>query len=556
MNKSSNLHLIALLIISIYYISSLLIFNAVVINPHDILDIHTPYDYIISKIINGNYNAASNFLSGEIKWFHIENIFYPINFLHLIFEIKQFYFIEEILKKILSYFTFYLLAKSLIKNKFNSFISAILYSSILNLEVLFGYGIITMPYLLYLLTSKTKLKIKHFFILFFIGLNSSLGRDYLALITLIPLSILMRQSFKNLKIQLYYFLIITSSIIIAGSPIILSIIDFKDIHRVNSSSYGLDFSLNNIFHTLNYTKIYFFPKLILLNFILFLPFFLKEKKIYFLSFFFIFIYSLSFYIDILFKNFIFPFEFIQGYNFNRIARCLNLTICIIFAYNLKYLNNLILKKTTYILSFVTVIAIHLNYPIFEASKTLIRNNLSSETEYLELKKIILDKNNFTEFNNFLFDKKNYKKDIRFSKLKSNFTFDGYYKFETYKQIKLIVKEDRVMSIGIDPMIALMSDMKVIDGYHVIYPLDYKVKFRKIIVKELDKSNFLKNYYDIMGNRVYAFYNDKSNLLIDFKEAKKIGANYVISAFAILNENLEEICKKCNDNEGIFLYKII
>ena len=72
-----------------------------------------------------------------------------------------------------------------------------------------------------------------------------------------------------------------------------------------------------------------------------------------------------------------------------------------------------------------------------------------------------------------------------------------------------------MSVGLDPMIAVMNDIRVIDGYHTIYPLSYKIKFRKIIEKELDKNIKLKNYYDDWGNRVYAFYTDKNNLMLDF-----------------------------------------
>ena len=159
MNKSFNLHTIALLIISTYYLSSLLIFNAVVVSPHDNLDITAVNDHIIGETFRGNFNAANNFLSGHIKWFHIETMFYPFNLLHLILDDKEFYFISEILKKILSYLSFYLLARSLTKDKFNSFISAIVYSSIVNLEYRMGFGIVLMPYLLYLLTSKKIFKL-------------------------------------------------------------------------------------------------------------------------------------------------------------------------------------------------------------------------------------------------------------------------------------------------------------------------------------------------------------------------------------------------------------
>ena len=199
------------------------------------------------------------------------------------------------------------------------------------------------------------------------------------------------------------------------------------------------------------------------------------------------------------------------------------------------------KKLIYFLSILTVITISLSYPIFVATKVLIKNSFESQSKYEELKKIIIEKNNFNELKNFLSNEKNYKKDFHFSKLKF---------------IKSIVEQERVMSIGIDPMIAVMNDIKVIDGYHTIYSKSYKINFRKIISKELEANEILKNYYDIMGNRVYAFYSDKNKLLLNFKAAKTIGAEYVISAFPIKNPNLESICHNCRGNKDIFLYKIL
>ena len=113
-----------------------------------------------------------------------------------------------------------------------------------------------------------------------------------------------------------------------------------------------------------------------------------------------------------------------------------------------------------------------------------------------------------------------------------------------------------MSVGLDPMIAVMNDIRVIDGYHTIYPLSYKIKFRNIIEKELDKNIKLKNYYDDWGNRVYAFYTDKNNLMLDFKSAKTLGADYIISKFPIKNDELKIICYNCNKSDDIFLYKIL
>ena len=102
----------------IYYFFSLLIFNNVVINPHDNLEISAVYNHIISKIYKGEFSSYKIFLSGEFKWYYLDSILYPKNILHFFANDKQFYFLEEILKKIISYFSFYLLGKSLLKINF------------------------------------------------------------------------------------------------------------------------------------------------------------------------------------------------------------------------------------------------------------------------------------------------------------------------------------------------------------------------------------------------------------------------------------------------------
>ena len=113
-----------------------------------------------------------------------------------------------------------------------------------------------------------------------------------------------------------------------------------------------------------------------------------------------------------------------------------------------------------------------------------------------------------------------------------------------------------MSVGLDPLVAVMSNISVIDGYHNIYPLNYKIRFRKIIEKELEKNIELKNYYDNWGSRVYAFYNDENNIMLNFQSAKTLGANYIISKFPIKNNKLKIICSKCNNSNHFFLYKIL
>ena len=559
-------HIFALILLSIYYFLSFILFKEIVLNPHDNLDISAVYDHVIGRFYNGNLEASNNFLSGTIKWYYIENILYPTNLLHLILEDKQFYFTDEILKKILPYCSFYILAKSISKNKFNNTLSAIVYSSIINIGKLFGYGMVMMPYFLYLLIRKQKLKPKHFFIIIFTGLNSSLVQDYLALLLLIPLSILLKQSFRNININIMvaYFISISISILLASFPIILSLIETQETHRVNSNINGIHLILTN---TLNYfltlpgvrgiAYLFPIPLFFLYFFILFFSITSGQRNLILITFFLILLFIISLFINLFLKNIIFSnfLIFLQGFNFQRIDRVIPLTMSILLAYNLKLFNKSYLKKFIYFLSIFTVITIHASVPIKEAGKQFFKTNIKQK-KYDELKNNIKNNVSLIKITKFLIDKNNYQKNKLSFNLNSLNTFDSYYKFEVYSFIKSIVKKDRVMSVGIDPMIAVMNDIKVIDGYHTIYPMEYKKKFRKIIAAELEANDTLKDYYDNWGNRVYVFFNDKNNLLLNFIEAKNIGATYVISAFSIKSINLELICSNCFGSKEIFLYKIL
>ena len=68
----------------------LIFIGQVVVNPHDNLDGGVVFDHIISEIYKGNLESISYFLSGEIKWFYIEELFYPLNILHYVLNDKLF----------------------------------------------------------------------------------------------------------------------------------------------------------------------------------------------------------------------------------------------------------------------------------------------------------------------------------------------------------------------------------------------------------------------------------------------------------------------------------
>jgi len=146
---------------------------------------------------------------------------------------------------------------------------------------------------------------------------------------------------------------------------------------------------------------------------------------------------------------------------------------------------------------------------------------------------------------YFFDKeKNYK---------NVYTFKGYYSYKDYSEIKKIVKDNRVLSIGLDPMVAIMNNIKTIDGYQTLYPLDYKKKFRYVIKDEIEDNEQLKKYYDNWGSRVYAFVNNQNNIKIDYIAAKKLGAEFILSNYELNSKLLTFKCNECLTN--LYLYKI-
>jgi len=535
-----------------------------VINSHDNLQINQVYNHVISKIINGEFESYKIFLAGEFKWHYLEEIFYPLNIFHLIFDNKQFYFFEEILNKIISYFSFYLFSKSFFNNKIYSIIGALFYATSINdINNIPAPTIFLpfMPYLLYLVNSKDQFKLKHLLVIFFIGLNSSLVFDYLSMILMLIFSYFI-MSQKNYKILFNFLTVISLGMIIAAIPLILSVLG-DPLHRTVMEKNGLlkivilEFkNFYGLFFPNNMKEIFYLPTYLLKLLILTSCFLIKNKKIKLFLLFIFLTYLLknllsSDLTQIIFNNF---FTFLKGFNFSRVANILPLLFSILLVAILKVNKNKVFKNILIILTITSSISAQLYFPIQEFTKELLRKNLKNES--LKLVKENFKNESIKEIISLLRDKKNYKYENFIYDLKTNTSFDSYYKFEIYKKIKLLVGPNRVASIGVDPMIAAMNDINVIDGYHNIYHLSYKKKFRQIIQEELNQNNVLKDYYDKWGNRVYMFHNDKNNLLFNFKEAKNLGAKYIISSFPIKNENLESNCLLCDENNKIYLYKII
>lgn len=108
-------------------------------------------------------------------------------------------------------------------------------------------------------------------------------------------------------------------------------------------------------------------------------------------------------------------------------------------------------------------------------------------------------------------------------------------------------EYRVASLGIDPAAALYHGFYCLDGYSNNYSLDYKRQFRRVISPELEKSEYLRQYYDGWGNRCYLFSSECpgyytiekhqfyfQDYRLNAKALYDMGGRYILSAAYIVN----------------------
>ena len=563
--KTSYLHIIFISILATHYFVPLIFMGQVVININDNLDIGVVYDHIISKIYKGDFESINYFLSGEIKWYYVQKLFFPINVLHYFLNNEFFYYTNDILKRIFPYFSFYLLAKSLDISKFHGALGGALYASIINIHTPLGFALPLLPYILYLLINKDLLNKKHYLVLFLVGMNSAFTTDIFAFILLLPVSIFLRKKIFIPKLYIKVFLIIIGAMILSGFHLIIGTIISDEIFHRSDFVIRMDpvesllsplKALFGIPHNGDFRNIFKIPLHILYFILITFSLFLKDRNIRLLFYFISFVIALEIICGLTFIDnfFIGPLSILKGFSFTRVSRIFPILFILLFIFSISILKNQKVKKVLYILSLSSVISIQLMTPIPEISQYFLTKKMNNIKFNFAKMKIL--EGHYLQGLKVMFDKKNYTNNKRSNEFRSNKTFNKYYKFDDYGFLKSIVKNSRVMSVGLDPMIAVMNDIRVIDGYHVLYPKSYKIKFRKIIEKELENNNALEKGYDTWGSRVYAFYNDKNSIMLDFKYAKKLGAKYVISKFPINNEDLEIACYKCNNSDNIFLYKIL
>lgn len=135
------------------------------------------------------------------------------------------------------------------------------------------------------------------------------------------------------------------------------------------------------------------------------------------------------------------------------------------------------------------------------------------------------------------------------------TYADYYQLEEYPKVKEALEEQgykRVVSLGIDPAIAVFHGIRSADGYLANYQLSSKEQMRKVIAGELDKAPILKGYFDNWGSRCYFFQNEIGkdiskqiklsiqSMDYDFEALEDLQVSHILSVYSVgLNEQLSE-----------------
>ena len=552
--KNFRLHLISLIILSFHSILSIFIFGEIVIYPHDNLDIAPIYSKIITEIYRGNLESLNLLQAENFKWYFLDKFFFPANLISIILSSKSFYFFELFVKNIIAYYSFYLLSGLFTKIAFKKILGAIVYVTLINNSgLLHSYFLPFAPYLAYLFIKKNKINFKYFITVFLISLNSSIIFDYMSLIVVLFFAYIFKK--KNHITLFNFFFIFTIGCFISAIPIFFSVLSV-DLHRelFDKSLTKINFvKYINLLNFYDVKEFFRFPIKILVALVICVSIIYRDKNFIKIFFLLLFLFFLFIVVNTNIINLIQPFSFLKGFNFSRFSLIFPLLLSLILVCNLENVNSKKYLNLISILAIVSVISLNSFHLFKEIYKSFFSINLKTE-KFEELSNSIKNKNYKTLLDIF-FDKNSYLNNKVSLKLETEFTFDKYYRFDDYSFLKKIIKNDIIISIGMDPMKAAMNNIKIADGYYTLYSKEYKKKFRKIIEPELDQNLIFRKYFDDWGNRAYIFFSDKDKLVVNFNEARNLNVKYVLSAFRIKNEELLEICYECNNKKNLNLYQI-
>ena len=589
MKNETKLHLLFLFILSLFYLLPFLIFGDFIIqHPVDRLNVEIVNNHQIGQIFKGNFESANLMFNGEYKYYYFTRIFHPLMFIYAFFELNYSYWIYDIIVNLISYITFFIFAKKISKDLLICTFSSALFVSLnqvyapVMLATIFGLGVAAIPYLLYLNLQNKPLKVKHYLILLFFGLNT----HFYELLVLPVIFLIIFALNKKVQLNLFFKISTVFFISIFISNLNLFYILMSDLEFQRKMLIGplelkdnLIEVLKRIFYlyhiVVNPFKYWMQPLIemlpyLLLNFSVFFYLIYSKNKsglklfgiIIFLAI--ICFIERTYITNSMIRNYE-ALNLINTINLHRVYKYVAILYVLIFF----TINS---QKRSFFLCLMGLISLiffqirPLIYPSFYTildwqnvsivKKNSIKNNFYNQ-DYIKFIKDIYDESSIKNFKN---------KSIT---SKYVLSINNYYNFNDFKKIKKIVKNKRVLVlvdltnnsritkwIGPfynDPMILVANNIFVMGGLAQFISKNYHKKFREIISSELNKNEYIRNSYDEKGYHVYAYVNDHEDIDINFVKAKSLGASYVFSRKKVNHNKLNVICENCFDNKFMNLY---
>ncbi len=158
------------------------------------------------------------------------------------------------------------------------------------------------------------------------------------------------------------------------------------------------------------------------------------------------------------------------------------------------------------------------------------------------------------------------------------TYARFFAKEQYDLIRADIglpqADYRVVSLALPPVVATYNGFYTLDFYSASYPLVYKHKFRKLMARELAKSDTWRRYFDDWGNRCYLFSSELTmhsylknsavvlqNFEFDSELFHDMGGQYLLSGVEIGNykeSNLVFVNKYVDRNSSwdVYLYRVM
>ncbi len=493
-----------------------------IVEVHDNLDGEIVHNYIIGQFFGGNYEATKLALNGEVPFFTLSRVTQPLTFLYVILDAWKAYAVTDLVVRIIAFCGIYLLARHFLLSPLLATLLSLQFSVSIS-HTAFLFTVSGLPLLLYLfvLTSKSsKLGLLIPLLIFFVSSNISITLSGIFFAICLPFFFFGLSLRLDKKLALA-FLFFCLGLIFGNSGLILSY-PFNDqvFHRTEWPAFRpyLPFFLTFLdtlrglisSTTGDHVSLNLAPLILLFLVLLLSRGFRTRAPVFFILL--ICIYAFETFIATGASNFV--RELVPFLRYFQVQRFYFLYSVLIFLGVIVSLKGY--SKNSLVLYFAILVGI-----VF---------NLMQTPHLKEPLRLLAGKKPMESFNE-------------------------YYKRADYGNIKAIVGDSPVLSVSIDPMVAPMNGIRSIDGYYSLYPLEYKRRFRLVIAEGLKVSGREK-YYDEWGSRVYTFYEPGPPDVIDFCEAERIGARYVISTKTLTNSVVLKHVEFAGSGTTMLLYKII